>query len=627
MKHLLRKLFFWDAPAQGAFFHATLMWAVPWCISAFLCFWLAFLLTREPSDVLVKVFGMWLVLIPFYSMSVIAGIEAVIVVVCLVRLFVLGRRSRQDVRSREWLVLCLRVMAGLLWLSTGAVLLAHWERWTAYVVPALALALCGYACLGGWLKHIQNDLICKGVRRIWWIVAVVWTVSLCLAISAKIAANRNCADLEKLFGRPPTAEARDARITRECRIDADFWRKVREILARRPKPGTGYVDGNDDSVIYINDILEHYPDFRKLTPLELDRYRRQLADFTELSVLETMFSESPPLLLHEDYIRLEVADALRKLFMAELWRLHFALVDKEMETVMEAIRVVNNLLECWRLIETYSFGNSGLNSDRLWFFFLEKLLSSPLPTDEQLAMVKELLEKSDPAYREALYGKVYDLGIRFNEQFEMKDDFLAGEALPVIYPVFYLLHSVNGGYWEKPSWSRRVTINAGHLLLPQFFWFAANDQCIVFKVLRELPETMPAYNCGSLLVGMDFHYDWLQFAYYGYRNVLAKNRVLRCAIDALLEYRRTGAYPASMPSALEDPYTGKPLKYRVGECCFFDYDKQKAVPIQAIQVWSVGPNKTDDDGVNFDLPGDAQRTAYSRRDDIRILLPLKQSKP
>ena len=60
---------------------------------------------------------------------------------------------------------------------------------------------------------------------------------------------------------------------------------------------------------------------------------------------------------------------------------------------------------------------------------------------------------------------------------------------------------------------------------------------------------------------------------------------------------------------------------------FFDYDKQKAVPIQAIQVWSVGPNKTDDDGVNFDLPGDAQRTAYSRRDDIRILLPLKQSKP
>ena len=66
MKHLLRKIFFWDAPAKGAFFHATVALTVPWCISAFLCFWLAFLLTREPSDDLAKVFGMLLVLIPFF---------------------------------------------------------------------------------------------------------------------------------------------------------------------------------------------------------------------------------------------------------------------------------------------------------------------------------------------------------------------------------------------------------------------------------------------------------------------------------------------------------------------------------------------------------------------------------
>ena len=110
MKPLLRKIFFWDEPAQGAFLHATLMWAVPWCISPNLCFWLAFLLTREPSDVLVKVFGMWLVLIPFVAMPVVAGIEAVAVVVCLTRLFVLCRGNRQDGRSRGWLVVCLGVL-------------------------------------------------------------------------------------------------------------------------------------------------------------------------------------------------------------------------------------------------------------------------------------------------------------------------------------------------------------------------------------------------------------------------------------------------------------------------------------------------------------------------------------
>ena len=620
MKPLLRKIFFWDEPAQGAFLHATLMWAVPWCISAFLCFWLAFLLTREPSDVLVKVFGMWLVLIPFVAMPVVAGIEAVAVVVCLTRLFVLCRENRQDGRSRGWLVVCLGVLSVLLCLAATAVVVAHAQAWTVYVVLALTVALCGYVCLGCWLKHFQRGVIGKGVVVLWSVVAVIWIVSLCIAIPAKSAANRHCAELEQRFGRSPTREARDARIAQECRINVDFWRKIHEILARRAEPETGYVD--DDSNLYVYDILEHIPDFKKLTQTELDRYRRQMADFTKLPALETMFSEPPPLLLHEDYNRLQVADTIRKVFRVELWRLHFALVDKEMETVMETIHRVDNILECETLMATYSFGNSFVSDLNLFFFFLEKLVSSPLLTDRQLAMLKELLEKREPAYRKALDGIVYSISIRFNEQCEMKDDFLAGEALPVIYPVFYLLHSVNGGYWEKPSWTRRVAINAGRLLLPQFFWFSANDQRIVFKVLREFPDTMPAYNCGSLLTAMDFHYDWLKYAYYGYRKVLVHNRALRCAIDAVLEYRRTGEYPASLPSAAEDPYTGKPLKYRVGECWDFDYAKRKAVPIQAVQVWSVGPNEADDEGVNFDLPGDPWRKV-SRRDDIRILLPLK----
>ena len=620
MKRFLHNIFFWDTPAKGAFFHATAALAMPWCISALLCFWLSFLMTREPSDVLVKIFGMWLVLIPFIAMPVVAGIEAIAVVVCLMRLFILRHKNRQEEKSHGWLEVWLGVMVALLWLAAIAVVIMQGEYWTAYIVPALSLVLCGYACLGYWLKHFQKSLIGKGVVVSWSVVAVIWIVSLGIAIPAKCAANRHCAELEQRLGRPPTRKARDARIAQECRIDADFWRKVQEILARRTEPETGYVD--DGSDLYVYDILDRFPDFRK-PPTEIDRYRRQLTDFTELPALETMFREPTPLLLHEDYNRLKVADAIYKVFRAEMWCLHFALVDKEMETVMETIRRVDNILECQTLMAKYSFGNSGWTRDQILFYFLEKFLSSPLPTDRQLAIAKELLEKRESAYREALDGIVYLISIRFNEQFEMNDDFLAGEALPVIYPVFHLIHSVNGGYWEKPTWSRRIAINAGRLLLPQFFCFSANDQRVVFKVLREFPDTMPAYNCGSLLIAMDFHYDWLQYAYYGYRKVLVQNRALRCAIDAVLGYRRTGAYPASMPSATEDPYTGKPLKYRVGECWDFDYDKQKAVPIQAVQVWSVGPNKTDDDGVTFDLPCDSQRKT-SRRDDIRILLPLKQ---
>ena len=123
MKRFLHNIFFWDTPAKGAFFHATAALAMPWCISALLCFWLSFLMTREPSDVLVKIFGMWLVLIPFIAMPVVAGIEAIAVVVCLMRLFILRHKNRQEEKSHGWLEVWLGVMVALLWLAAIAVVI------------------------------------------------------------------------------------------------------------------------------------------------------------------------------------------------------------------------------------------------------------------------------------------------------------------------------------------------------------------------------------------------------------------------------------------------------------------------------------------------------------------------
>ncbi|MBP5641158.1 MAG: hypothetical protein J6X55_16890 [Victivallales bacterium] len=626
MNPLLRKIFFWDEPARGAFLHATAMLAVPWCMSALLCFLMPFLMASPPLDGMEEFFWKWLILLLFFGMPVVGIIEAIATLSCLIRQrFLL--KNRQDGATCRWSATFLSVTSGVCWLAAIAIVLMHGEFWTTYLVLAWAFALCGYACFGGWLKHFQNDLICKGVRLLWWMVAVVWTVALCLAIPAKIAANRNCADLEKRFGRPPTVEARDARIARECRIDADFWRKVREILARRKKVETGYGLLEEDDYVCVYDILEIFPGFKQLSPTEFDCYRRQLANFQELPALEMLFNDPPPLLLHEDYLRLEVYDSMHKFFRGEQWRLYFALTEKDMDTVMAVTQRFANLMETRTQMAKYSFAeaNIGWSYDRFWFEFLEKLVASQLPTDGQLAEMKNLLQKREPSYQEAMEGNAYDFSIRFNEHFEMHFEDLKGEARPWIYPLFYLLRTVNGGYWETLTWSRRLTIPLGRLLLPQFFWFSANDQRIVFQVLSEFPDALPKAYSGSLSLAMDFHYDWLDNTYYGYRNVLARNRALRCAIDTLLKHRRTGAYPTSMPSALEDPYTGKPLKYRVGECWIFDYDKRKAVPIQAIQVWSVGPNETDDDGVNFDLQGDVRRRA--RRDDIRILLPLKQGNP
>ncbi|MBQ9369093.1 MAG: hypothetical protein IJT83_15025, partial [Victivallales bacterium] len=37
MKHLLRKIFFWDEPAQGALFRLTLLLSLPWLLFTLLC--------------------------------------------------------------------------------------------------------------------------------------------------------------------------------------------------------------------------------------------------------------------------------------------------------------------------------------------------------------------------------------------------------------------------------------------------------------------------------------------------------------------------------------------------------------------------------------------------------------
>ncbi len=602
MKNLLRKIFFWDNPAQGAFFHAMAMLAAPWCISAFLCFFVSFVLTRPSLEE--SFWGLAIVLL-FLAMPVVAVIEAVAGVICLVRLFCLRRNNRQGRDAFGWPAVCMGALAALCWFSAIAVVLAHGEYGTAYIVLALALALCGYACFGFFLKCFKMPLMGRGVKLLWMAVAVVWIGSTGLAIHAKCLADRHCAELENRFGRPPTHEARDARIARECRLDAVFWQKARDILDEHQKT-----------------IEMPFMSFKTASPDELSICRAQLESFTDFTELERMFDAPPPLLSHEDYLRLDVHEAMLNVFSGEMWRLNFALADKDMDSIMEVFRRISNLLECQSQMAEYSFAreSAGWLFDRFLVNFLERLLSSQLPTDEQLDEIKDLLEKREPACKSALQGGAYNIAIRFNDHLEMDFEDLRGEELPLIFPLFPLLNAVDACYWEKPTWSRRMAIHAGRFLLPQFFWFSANDKRIVFKVLTHFPSTVPEGYCGSLFLAMDFHLDWMVNTYYYYQKSLAQNRALRCAIDAVLEYRQTHAYPASLPSPLEDPLTGGPLKYRVGECWEFDYDNQQAYKVQAIQIWSLGPNKTDDEGVHFPIPGDEWP---NRRDDIRVLIPLR----
>ena len=626
MKRFLCKIFFWDEPVKGAFLHATLALTVPWMLSAMFCFLFAPILTLPPSNSAIL-----LEFVLFCSIPIVACMEIVATTVCLIRL----RRMRlknHDGTIYGKSTLLMGALAALFFLSAIAAVWMHGNMWGKGIVPAWALALAGYVCFGCFLGRRQGigfkRLMTKGVTRLWRAVVVIWVVSLCMAVVAKRAANRHCVELEQRLERPPTDEAKDAWIADDCRIDVDFWRKVCEIIQRRKTPERDFIEkvDSEDGYPYVYDILEIEPSrTEKITQEQSKAYRRQLADFTELPELEKMFNGPVPQLLRNDFKKLEVGDAMRKVFKCELWRLHFALADKDMETVMAILHRMDNMLECLRqMVKHGCFSDSSFERDYIATIF--DVIASWLPTDGQLLAIKEMLQKREEAYRDVRDGIAYTIIRYFNYEFqEYDDDFLAGESLPIIYQLLYLIRSVDGSYWAKQTCSNQLKINAGRLLAPHVWWLAANEQRIVFKTLKSFPEKVPELNCGSFMFVMDFHYDWLDHTVYGYQGILARNRALRCAIEAVLVYRRTGEYPATLASMPEDPFTGKPMKYRVGDCLKYDYEKREGLTIQAIQVWSLGFNQTDDDGLNFNIPGDVQRK-INRRDDIRILIPIDQSK-
>ena len=99
---------------------------------------------------------------------------------------------------------------------------------------------------------------------------------------------------------------------------------------------------------------------------------------------------------------------------------------------------------------------------------------------------------------------------------------------------------------------------------------------------------------------------------------------MEALIDAALERRRTGKYPEVLKAPPVDPYSGKPMKYRVGQVPMrriCGTDEKADIRFEShpgVAVWSVGPNGIDEDGANgHDCGGD-------ERDDIRALIALPE---
>ena len=137
-------------------------------------------------------------------------------------------------------------------------------------------------------------------------------------------------------------------------------------------------------------------------------------------------------------------------------------------------------------------------------------------------------------------------------------------------------------------------------------------------------------------------------------SLVAGTRIMRSLIDVELQKRRNGRYPEQFDT-LEDPFSKQPLKSKTGQCeqwisvlkfhefnaeaeshadenkldvsanddsadnglPFLDYDFEKVKKtIEAVQIWSVGPDGIDDGGLSI-------KTDSKVNDDIRFIIPIR----
>ena len=109
------------------------------------------------------------------------------------------------------------------------------------------------------------------------------------------------------------------------------------------------------------------------------------------------------------------------------------------------------------------------------------------------------------------------------------------------------------------------------------------------------------------------------------RTLTAKYRAMRALIEIELEKRRTGKYPDKLRNPPVDPFTGKPMFYKKGKMPLivkvWDPALDRLVPerreADGIAVWSLGENRKNEQGQD-------QQTVRQYADDVRAKIIFKK---
>lgn len=468
----------------------------------------------------------------------------------------------------------------------------------------------------------------RGIRVQWAIMAGIYVVTLCLALWSNAQYRAAVKALEMHYGHPVTG-VELGRIYYDGRVpDVAYWERVDASL-------TQYDQEREKAAFDCDYTFDIRLD--AVLPKELyDKRRTGFLNSLKASGLQELFVSPMPPGKRDYSMKMFIGMSLHELYKCsqlariEHRRCQYAIDSGDFNTAAECIAHLDILCdflgkECF--CDAYSVCRQvGLTRNKM----LAKLLASGLPTDkwleEQMNQLLHLEKRFEQQEKMILYSET----ILYLDLFQ----FMVGDHLTGRKDVDDL----------SDKWNCWIHSKSIRFFFPQGWWLAAKsvrDYARMMKVATF--DQLPKEPKGSVLVDMlALSLAWIGETKGSY---LASCRVLRGLIAVELQKRRTGVYPDSPGNLPVDPFTSQPLKYRKGRCDVTRYyakwvpDKteegagevesppgghwtleEKAETIDAVQIWSVGPDGIDNGGLDRVK---REGSVSTQMDDIRFIIPIE----
>ena len=486
--------------------------------------------------------------------------------------------------------------------------------WGWFFLGGLLLLLGGYlasAALGAGADRVNmRRLFGKGVLTLWGAVVFCWLFSLGMAAYSAWQAEAAWLALEKRFGRPPTVATLKREFYRDNISDPEFWKRVKRLagVARQ------LIQDDREPWYFIPE-----PRWFRLSPEELKKLSSDFAASEAWNEWVRLFSGELPAeaLNFQTSVLCNESSAAPELIRAfcslALWRIASTPAGGDREGALQCYRSMKNGCRYLEKAPNVIYPLVRFRCEALRLDALELLLEAGTGSadwlEQEAEELQELRARSIVAEEQGFFAYVAG-----------ELDAMDSAAHTGIPPVTQLSY--------QPLCPRAL-----RFFFPQFRWYCSADRtelmrmCDVpaFRNMRGVEVIGKPYMfTGRAVVVGDFIRKRLAV-------LQARYRAMEILAAAELHKRETGAYPEKIEPMPLDPFGEKTLRYRIGDCPVLE-SSRRAVPADAagysgyemqyrkapaVQVWSVGPNGIDEDGL-----GGYDEAARRQCDDIRAIVRI-----